>query len=839
MPLGGTFRVKFRGVTGTHNVSVNTTGPALEAALEELASVDDVRVELDAVEGEDPIFGSRSGVTRAWLVTFVTVRKKTEFGWEVEDPHGNLAPVTLLSALTGTGAEAVVTADFVQRNNPPGAVGGQRSGAIQANAGAVYVFRRRDPLAANDTRGAPNEGSAWPQTQRLQPSDLDASDLFGESVALRGPALVVGAPGAHGRSVEDVQPITCVAASGQFVLSFGNRSTRAVDARESSEALQTALRAVTEQDVVVAPAVSRVCNATSSDTLRIFYPKPLASDARGFEVNSTVLLDDSGGAGSLTLGPVTKSSAGGRAADAAPVQGGAVYFFAFNASAGDGSGATGRWEPQLRFLPVEVSSGQRFGAAVHLVTPTEAVVGSPGSAGSEGTLHILRRDSNASAAWREVAVIVPTERGEGAAMGTAIDSDGDATVVVGAPGTGKSPFQRGHVYSYLLLTAGQRPYGLQQVLTAPGGEEDQFGASLSISGNLLVVGAPGHAPTPSRPRTGAIYVYQRASALAKWELHAVKLASNGQPHDAFGRGVASLLGSLVVACAHRDYAGPLGPRSTVHVIRTLAPRGTDVAGHFVLMQTRVPQAVAPMWERPLCYVGTSVLCPRHRADFHCRPCLLSMDRYQFVGSDRIPANASAATLEGIVEELVGVDVTVRTRRLPVVACLPPLTRHFPSLAQVSRKGPDAQAGYEWRVTYVGLTDSVMDPLTAYSELLGEGADVRVSVASIPATFKARSGAYVFELDGETSHWTEQAVLTVRARLRRTAAHGLDTCTHAAAVLPICGPVLLERGVGGRAGGHRRAQSGLVRAWGQLRGCLRPGPECAQPRSRPHPAPTSD
>lgn len=662
MPLGGTFRVRFRGATGTRNVSVNTTGAALETALEELASVDDVRVELDSAEGEeDPIFGARPGTTRAWLVTFLTVRKKTEFGWELEEPHGNLAPVTLLPALTGTGAEAVVTADFTQGDDPPGAVGGQRSGAIQANAGAVYVFRRRDPLTANDTRGALNEGTAWHQTQRLQPPDLDASDLFGEAVALRGGTLAVGAPGARGRSVEDVQPITCVADSGQFVLSFGDRSTRPVDAVESSDGLQAALRAVTEQDVVVAPAVTRVCNATHSDTLRIFFPTPLASDVRGFAVESTVLLDGSGGAGTLDLGPLRKSFEGGRAADAPPVQGGAVYFFAFNASAGGGE--WGRWQLQLRFLPVEVRSGQRFGAAVHLVSATDAVVGSPGSGGTEGTLHVVRRDSNASAAWREVAVIPPAERGEGAAMGTVVDSDGANTVVAGAPGTGKSPFQRGHVYSYLRLSAGQRSYGLQQVLEAPGGEADEFGASLSISGNLLVVGAPGHAPHPSRPRTGAIYVYRRDSELAAWELHAVKLASNGQPHDAFGRGVATLMGSLIVACAHRDYSGPLGPRSTVHVVRTLAPRGSQIDGHFVLTQKRVPQEAVPMWDRPLCYVGTSILCPRHRADFHCRPCLLSMDRYQFVGSDRIPANASATAMVAAVEELVGVNVMVRVRAL--------------------------------------------------------------------------------------------------------------------------------------------------------------------------------
>lgn len=50
---------------------------------------------------------------------------------------------------------------------------------------------------------------------------------------------------------------------------------------------------------------------------------------------------------------------------------------------------------------------------------------------------------------------------------------------------------------------------------------------------------------------------------------------------------------------------------------------------------------------------------------------------------------------------------------------------------------------------------------------------------------------------------------------------------AAAVLPVRGPVLLERGISRRAGGRRGSEPRLVCARGELGRCVRPRPECVR------------
>jgi hypothetical protein len=63
-----------------------------------------------------------------------------------------------------------------------GAVGA--AGAAGDNQGAAYVFVR--------------SGGVWTQQQKLEASDAAASDVFGDSVAISGETIVVGAPGDDG-----------------------------------------------------------------------------------------------------------------------------------------------------------------------------------------------------------------------------------------------------------------------------------------------------------------------------------------------------------------------------------------------------------------------------------------------------------------------------------------------------------------------------------------------------------------------------------------------------------------------------------------------------------------
>lgn len=71
-----------------------------------------------------------------------------------------------------------------------------------------------------------------------------------------------------------------------------------------------------------------------------------------------------------------------------------------------------------------------------------------------------------------------------------------------------------------------------QVVADDGQINDQFGASVAMRGNLLVVGANQRHST-----TGAAYVYTRVNGV--WTYSSILTANDGQPNDAFGSAVTA------------------------------------------------------------------------------------------------------------------------------------------------------------------------------------------------------------------------------------------------------------------------------------------------------------
>jgi hypothetical protein len=94
-------------------------------------------------------------------------------------------------------------------------------------------------------------------------------------------------------------------------------------------------------------------------------------------------------------------------------------------------------------------------------------------------------------------------------FGTSVDVSGD-TIVVGEPDRvspvpGAVGMDRGAVYVYVRGASG---WVLQQELLTPFPQVDtQYGASVAIDGNVLVVGSPGYTTTGGK--TGAAFVYRR------------------------------------------------------------------------------------------------------------------------------------------------------------------------------------------------------------------------------------------------------------------------------------------------------------------------------------------
>ena len=95
-------------------------------------------------------------------------------------------------------------------------------------------------------------------------------------------------------------------------------------------------------------------------------------------------------------------------------------------------------------------------------------------------------------------------------FGVSVDMDGDTLVVGAFQGNHGSPLDPGAAYVYVRNGTSWVP---QQKLFASDGEDfDEFGFSVAISADTIVVGAPGEVNTGANDK-GAIYVFHRQGAI--------------------------------------------------------------------------------------------------------------------------------------------------------------------------------------------------------------------------------------------------------------------------------------------------------------------------------------
>ena len=149
--------------------------------------------------------------------------------------------------------------------------------------------------------------------------------------------------------------------------------------------------------------------------------------------------------------------------------------------------------------------GDGFGQAL-AAQPGLLVVGAPGEDEGRGAIYVFVGMGNS---WDFMERIQPPDAMPGDAFGSSVAVGGDGTFgVIGAPGRGAS----GSVFGYFMSN-----YGMERTeITGSDAPADaRFGASLSLEGNLVLIGAPGPFSLgsfgqPAPPQPGVGYVFQRS-----------------------------------------------------------------------------------------------------------------------------------------------------------------------------------------------------------------------------------------------------------------------------------------------------------------------------------------
>jgi uncharacterized repeat protein (TIGR01451 family) len=318
-----------------------------------------------------------------------------------------------------------------------------------ADAGSAYVFARA--------------GTTWTLEQNLMGSDGDSGDFFGADVAVSANTIVVGAPGAD--------PTPAVMDGGK------------------AYAFERSGTAWGEQQVLVGSM-------------------PPGGDLFGSAVS---VFGDTAIAGAIGEDLVQGSDAG------------AAYVFVRSG---------GTWIEQQRLIAGDPFTGYLFGQSVALFGDT-AIVGAPqtSTADGAGAAYVFVRSGNT---WSWQASLAASPLVPSGGFGTAVSVFQDTAVVGAAPSS----------TAYAFTRSGTSWTFRQRVIPMDGAPADAFGASLVVDGDTLFIGSPLH-DLPGGPDAGAVYVFEWWMGVA-WLQRQKLQASNPSAAAEFGRSLSVSGDTLVV-----------------------------------------------------------------------------------------------------------------------------------------------------------------------------------------------------------------------------------------------------------------------------------------------------
>ena len=205
------------------------------------------------------------------------------------------------------------------------------------------------------------------------------------------------------------------------------------------------------------------------------------------------------------------------------------------------------WVEEARLVASDGLAGDQFGRSVSISGNT-AVVGAPNNdlpgKSNCGAAYVFQRSG---ATWTQVAKLTAADSAASDQFGLSIDLDGD-TVLVGAPfkNGALTGSQSGAAYAF--VRSGATWSQQQKITDLAGSAGDNFGASVALQGNTVVVGSP--SDDVVFVDRGSAHVFTRAGT--SWTKQATINPSDGITADAFGNSVAIDNGTISIGAPSHD-----------------------------------------------------------------------------------------------------------------------------------------------------------------------------------------------------------------------------------------------------------------------------------------------
>jgi FG-GAP repeat len=371
------------------------------------------------------------------------------------------------------------------------AAAGDHFGASVAITGeTVVVGARDDDGAAGSDQGSAyvfvRSGVVWNQQQKLEASDAGAGDQFGFSVAITGETVVVGARFDDGAAGSDQ------GSAYVFVRSGGvwsqQQKLEASDAAAFDNLGDSV--GISGETVVVGASQDDGAAGSAQGSAYVFVRSAgVWSQQQKLEASDAAVVDQFG----FSVGISGETVVVGALADdgAAGSNQGSAYVFVRSG---------GVWSQQQKLEASDAAADDVFGASVGISGETVVVgaLADDGAAGSnQGSAYVFVRSGGV---WSQQQKLEASDAGAGDQFGFSVRISGE-TFVVGAP---QDDSAQGS--AYVFVRSGGVWSQQQKLEASDAAANDNFGASVGIGGETVVVGALGDGDSQ-----GSTYVFAPAN----------------------------------------------------------------------------------------------------------------------------------------------------------------------------------------------------------------------------------------------------------------------------------------------------------------------------------------
>lgn len=211
---------------------------------------------------------------------------------------------------------------------------------------------------------------------------------------------------------------------------------------------------------------------------------------------------------------------------------------------------TGNWHQTAKLIASDGVAYDRFGSSVALSGET-AIVGAlplePSGTGF-GSAYIFRSVDRST--WIQLAKLVPLDAAFQDHFGLAVCIFGD-TAIVGAPRDDDMGTDSGSAYVFRDDGSGNWRQ-VDKLLASDGAQDDQFGWAVSVFGRTAVVGA--RIDDDQGLDSGSAYIFHEDES-RRWHQADKLIVSDGAPGDQFGWSIAILDDTMVVGAWNDDDQG--------------------------------------------------------------------------------------------------------------------------------------------------------------------------------------------------------------------------------------------------------------------------------------------